>query len=112
MLYAGIVVFATISAYGMRNSWFDLFLLLFFGLVGYVMKRWDIPVAPCLVGMILGPRADTELRRALQISQNDFTVFVTHPISAALLGVALLLVIVPPLMRVRERRRARAAPTL
>ncbi|MFI4925974.1 MAG: tripartite tricarboxylate transporter permease, partial [Vicinamibacteria bacterium] len=112
MLYAGIVVFATISAYGMRNSWFDLCLLLFFGLVGYVMKRWDIPVAPCLVGMILGPRADTELRRALQISQNDFTVFVTHPISAALLGIALLLVVVPPLMRWRERRRARAAPTL
>jgi len=112
MLYAGIVVFATISAYGMRNSWFDLFLLLFFGLVGYVMKRWDIPVAPCLVGMILGPRADTELRRALQISQSDFSVFVTHPISAALLGVALLLVIVPPAMRWRERRRSRAAPTL
>jgi putative tricarboxylic transport membrane protein len=112
MLYAGIVVFATISAYGMRNSWFDLFLLMFFGLVGYVMKRWDIPVAPCLVGMILGPRADTELRRALQISQSDFSVFVTRPISAALLGVALLLVVVPPLMRWRERRRARAAPTL
>jgi len=112
MLYAGIVVFATISAYGMRNSWFDLFLLLLFGLVGYAMKRWEIPVAPCLVGMILGPRADTELRRALQISQSDFSVFVTHPISAALLGVALLLVIVPPAMRWRERRRSRAAPTL
>ncbi|HVJ76082.1 MAG TPA: tripartite tricarboxylate transporter permease [Casimicrobiaceae bacterium] len=112
MLYAGIVVFATISAYGMRNSWFDLFLLAFFGLVGYVMKRFDVPVAPCLVGMILGPRADTELRRALQISQSDFSVFLTRPISAALLAVAVALVVVPAAMRWRDRRRARAQVTL
>lgn len=109
MLYAGIVVFATISAYGMRNSWFDLFLLAFFGLIGYAMKRWDIPVAPCLVGMILGPRADTELRRALQISQSDFSVFVTRPISAALLAIALALIVVPAIARWRRVRRARSA---
>ena len=67
LLYAGIMIFATIGAYGMRNSWFDLFLLLVFGLLGYAMRRWDFPVAPVLIGMILGPRADTELRRALQM---------------------------------------------
>ena len=79
-LYAGIVIFATIGAYGMRNSWFDLLLLWLFGILGYGMRRWDIPVAPVLIGMILGPRADTELRRALQISQSDFSVFLTRPI--------------------------------
>ncbi|CAG0976171.1 hypothetical protein BURK1_01494 [Burkholderiales bacterium] len=108
MLYAGIVVFATIGAYGMRNSWFDLFLLLLFGLLGYAMKRSDIPVAPCLVGMILGPRADTELRRALQISQSDFSVFLTRPISAALLAFAVLLVAAPVLVRRHNARRGRA----
>jgi putative tricarboxylic transport membrane protein len=73
------------------------------------MKRWDIPVAPCLVGMILGPRADTELRRALQISQSDFSVFFTRPISAALLAIALSLVVVPAFMRWRKARRARVS---
>jgi putative tricarboxylic transport membrane protein len=108
MLYAGIVVFATIGAYGMRNSWFDLFLLLLFGLMGYAMKRWDIPIAPCLVGMILGPRADTELRRALQISQSDFSVFFSRPISVALIAIAVAVVVVPAFLRWRAARRARA----
>ena len=108
MLYAGIVVFASIGAYGMRNSWFDLFLLLLFGLMGYAMKRWDIPIAPCLVGMILGPRADTELRRALQISQSDFSVFFSRPISAVLIAIAVAVVVVPAFLRWRAVRRARA----
>jgi putative tricarboxylic transport membrane protein len=104
-LYAGILVFASIGAYGMRNSWFDLLLLLLFGVVGYAMRRWDFPVAPVLVGMILGPRADTELRRALQISQSDFSIFFTRPVSCALIVLAVLLVVVPTFMRWRKRRR-------
>ena len=106
LLYAGIMIFATIGAYGMRNSWFDLFLLLVFGLLGYAMRRWDFPVAPVLIGMILGPRADTELRRALQISQSDFSVFFTRPISCTLIVLSILLVVVPAFLRWRTARRA------
>jgi putative tricarboxylic transport membrane protein len=105
LLYAGIMIFATIGAYGMRNSWFDLFLLLVFGLLGYAMRRWDFPVAPVLIGMILGPRADTELRRALQISQSDFSVFFTRPISCTLIILSVLLVVVPAFLRWRKARR-------
>ena len=105
LLYAGIMIFATIGAYGMRNSWFDLFLLLVFGLLGYAMRRWDFPVAPVLIGMILGPRADTELRRALQISQSDFSVFFTRPISCTLIILSVLLVVVPAFLRWRAARR-------
>ncbi len=105
LLYAGIMIFATIGAYGMRNSWFDLFLLLVFGLLGYAMRRWDFPVAPVLIGMILGPRADTELRRALQISQSDFSVFFTRPISCTLIVLSVLLVVVPAFLRWRKARR-------
>jgi putative tricarboxylic transport membrane protein len=104
LLYAGIVIFATIGAYGMRQSWFDLFLLLLFGLLGYAMRRWDFPVAPVLIGMILGPRADTELRRALQISQSDFSVFFTRPISCTLIVLSVLLVVVPAWLRWRRGR--------
>ena len=106
LLYAGIMIFATIGAYGMRNSWFDLFLLLVFGLLGYAMRRWDFPVAPVLIGMILGPRADTELRRALQISQSDFSVFFTRPISCTLIVLSILLVVVPAFLRWRKARLA------
>jgi putative tricarboxylic transport membrane protein len=109
MLYAGILIFATIGAYGMRNSAFDLLLLLLFGLLGYGMRRWDFPVAPLLIGMILGPRADTELRRALQISQSDFSVFFTRPIACTLIVSSILLIVVPVWLRWRRRRRVPGA---
>ena len=108
LLYAGILIFATLGAYGLRNSWFDLLLLYLIGLVGFLMRRYDIPVAPVIVGMILGPLAESQFRRALSISQGDLSVFVTQPIAAGVLLVAALTVIVPPVWRrVRARRATR-----
>ncbi|MEN3292211.1 MAG: putative tricarboxylic transport rane protein [Burkholderiales bacterium] len=108
LLYGGILIFATLGAYGLRNSWFDLLLLYVIGLVGFVMRRYDIPVAPTIVGMILGPVAEQQLRRALSISQGDPSVFVTHPISATVLAIAAVLVIVPALWRRYAAKRASA----
>jgi putative tricarboxylic transport membrane protein len=105
LLYAGILVFATLGVYSYNQSVFDLGLLLVFGIVGYVMRRFDFPVAPAIIGMILGPLAEENFRRALSITQGDYTVFVTHPISAVLLAIALLIVVAPFLMRLRQRRR-------
>ena len=59
------------------------------------MRRWNIPVAPAVIGLILGPLAETQARRALAISQGDAAVFVTQPISAGILFVSLLLLTVP-----------------
>jgi putative tricarboxylic transport membrane protein len=105
MLYGGILVFATLGVYSYNQSVFDLGLLLVFGVVGYVMRRFDFPVAPAIIGMILGPLAEENFRRALSITQGDYSVFVTHPISAALLAIALLIVVAPALMRLLQRRR-------
>jgi putative tricarboxylic transport membrane protein len=66
------------------------------------MRRWDIPVGPAVIGLILGPLAETQFRRALAISQGDASVFVTQPISAALLAVTVLLLFVPWLLRRRR----------
>ncbi len=99
LLYAGILVFATLGAYSIHQSWVDLAMLYVFGLLGFAMRRWDIPVGPAVIGLILGPLAETQFRRALSISQGDPSVFVTHPISAAFLGITALLVIVPWLVR-------------
>ena len=105
LLYAGILVFATLGVYSLNQSVFDLLLLLIIGIVGYLMRRFDVPVAPCIIGMILGPLAEEQFRRALMISQGDPTVFAIQPISAALLLIAALIMVVPPLLRLRQRRR-------
>jgi putative tricarboxylic transport membrane protein len=106
LLYGGILVFATLGVYSYNQSVFDLGMLFLFGIVGYLMRRFDFPVAPAIIGMILGPLAEENFRRALSIAQGDYSVFVTHPISATLLAIALLIVVAPFLMRLRQRRAA------
>jgi putative tricarboxylic transport membrane protein len=95
LLYAGILVFATLGAYSLHQSVVDLLTLYVFGLLGFVMRRWDIPVAPAIIGLILGPLAETQFRRALAISQGDLSVFITQPIAATVLAVSALLLVVP-----------------
>jgi putative tricarboxylic transport membrane protein len=106
LLYGGILLFATLGAYSLHQSWVDLATLYVFGLLGFAMRRWDIPVAPAIIGLILGPLAETQFRRALAISEGDPSVFLTHPISAALLGLAAAAVLGPWFWR-----RLRRAPT-
>ena len=70
-LYAGILVFATMGAYTLNNNVVDLIMLWIIGLIGFGMRVLDVPVAPCVVGLILGPLAEQQFRRALSISQGD-----------------------------------------
>ena len=107
ILYAGILVFATLGAYSLHQSVVDLITLYVFGLLGFMMRRWGFPVAPAVIGLILGPLAESQFRRALAISQGDPSVFFSHPISAGLLTLTALLVVVPWLVRVVRERRAR-----
>jgi putative tricarboxylic transport membrane protein len=81
-LYAGILIFATIGVYGMRQSAFDLYLMLGIGLLGVVMRRFDFPTAPVIVGMILGPLAEAQMRNALSIGEGHWGVFIERPMSA------------------------------
>jgi putative tricarboxylic transport membrane protein len=105
-LYAGILVFATIGTYGISNSVVDLILLYMIGVIGMFMRRFDFPVAPVVIGMILGPMAEQALRQALTISEGDWSVFVTRPGSAVIMGVAVLALVGP---RIYARWVARAA---
>ena len=98
-LYAGILVFATLGAYSLHQSVVDLVTLLVFGLMGFTMRRFGFPVAPAVIGLILGPLAESQFRRALSISQGDLSVFVTQPISASLLALTALLIVGPYLWR-------------
>ncbi len=102
-LYAGIIVISTAGVYGAANSVFDVGLLFVFGLIGFVMRRFDFPVAPLIVGLILAPMAEQSMRQALTISQGDWFTFFTRPLSGTLMVIAVLLLVVPPLVR-RYRR--------
>ena len=104
--FVGILVFATMGTYTLNNNVVDLVILWIIGILGFGMRVLDVPVAPCVVGLILGPLAEQQFRRALSISQGDPSVFFTHPISLVLLVVAVLLVITPILMRRRQRHAA------
>ena len=104
-LYAGILIFATLGAYSLHQSIVDLLVLVGFGLLGFIMRRHGFPTAPAVIGLILGPMAETQLRRALSISQGDMTVFLTRPLSAVFLVITALLVIVPFAVRHYRRRR-------
>lgn len=98
-LYAGILIFATMGVYGMRQSAFDVFLLYAVGLMGFLMRRYSFPTSPVLVGMILGPLAEEQLRRSLSISEGSPLIFVQHPISATLLAVTVLILVGPFIWR-------------
>jgi putative tricarboxylic transport membrane protein len=65
------------------------------GALGFVMRRFDIPVAPAVVGVILGPVAEDHFRRALQIAQGDYATFVTRPLSGAILALAAIALLAP-----------------
>jgi len=106
LLYGGILVFSTLGVYSLSNSVFDLVLLFLVGIVGFLMRRYDFPVAPAIIGLILGPMAEAQFRRALTISQGDPSVFVTHPLSLTLLVVAALVLIVPAVAAVVRARAA------
>ncbi len=94
-LYGGILVFAAMGVYGMRQSAFDVFLLYAIGLMGFLMRRYGFPTAPVIVGMILGPLAEEQMRRSLSISQGDAMIFLSRPLSGSILVITALLVIGP-----------------
>jgi len=110
LLYGGILVFATIGTYGISQSPVDLLLLYAIGAVGYAMRRFDFPAAPVIIGMILGPLAEQEFRRAMTISQGSLGAFVSpteHPIALALLVLAAAALLWGPLSAAVRRARLR-----
>ena len=98
-LYGGIMVFGIVGVYGLGASELDLAFMVLVGLVGYAMRVYDFPIAPALLGMILGPMAETQLRRALAIGQGSPWTLVESPLSATLLALALAVLLLPTLLR-------------
>jgi putative tricarboxylic transport membrane protein len=102
-LYAGILIFATVGVYGMRQSAFDLFVMYGLALVGVAMRRFDFPIAPVIVGLILGPLAEAQFRNAMSIGEGHWMVFLERPMSATLLAIVALVLITPRVLAWHRR---------
>jgi putative tricarboxylic transport membrane protein len=105
-LYGGILVFSTLGVYAVNGSVTDLLVLYAIGLLGFAMRAADVPIAPAVVGLILGPLAEQQLRRALAISQGDLSILLSSPICVVLLSVAAIVVLSPLVLALARRLRA------
>src|SRR3954467_13208549 len=104
LLFPSIVVFCYIGIYSINNSPGDVIIAAIFGLFGYALVKHDFEPAPMLLGFVLGPLMEENLRRAMLIARGDWTVFFTRPISAVLLGIAIFLLIIASMPKIRRRR--------
>ncbi len=105
VLFPLIILFCLIGVYSMNNVVFDLYVMIFFGAAGYLMRKFGYEPAPLILAYVLGPMLEQNLRQSLLISQGSFMIFITRPISAVFLVAALLLLISNVLPFVKKRRK-------
>jgi putative tricarboxylic transport membrane protein len=105
VLFPLIILFCLIGVYSMNGVVFDLYVMIFFGAVGYLMRKFGYEPAPLILAYVLGPMLEQNLRQSLLISQGSFMIFITRPISATFLVAAFLLLISNALPYVKKRRK-------
>jgi TctA family transporter len=104
VLFPIIMAFCSIGVYSVNSNVYDLYAVAFFGLIGYVLVKLRCEPAPLLLGFVLGPLLEENLRRAMILARGDLTTFVTRPISAVLLAIAAAVLIVVFLPSVKKKR--------
>ena len=95
ILFPFILLFCLIGVYTINNNVFDIYLMLFFGVFGYVARKFEFEVAPFILAVVLGPMMEKAFRQSLIMFQGDFSVFITRPISGVIFGIAILLLVLP-----------------
>jgi putative tricarboxylic transport membrane protein len=111
LLIPALFVLAVVGTYALSNQWFDVVVMLALGAVGFLMMLASIPVYPAVIGVILGPLLESEMRRALVISGGDWSTFVTRPAAATILAVAVIALVTPNILARLKRRRLAASGT-
>ncbi len=108
LLYPSVLMFICIGTYSVSQSVFDIWLVVFFGLLGYFMRIFDWPAAPMLLGFVLGPLMEEHFRRAMLLSRGSFSTFVERPISATVMAITLALLVWGVASAIKQKRRERA----
>lgn len=103
LLYSGILVFGTLGVYSLSGSVTEVLVMYAIGVMGFFMRRYDFPIAPVILGVILGPLMETQARRALTASGDDFSVFFSRPLTVILLVIAVAAFVVPHLPALKKR---------
>jgi putative tricarboxylic transport membrane protein len=103
-LFPAIVLFCAVGVYSTNNNTWDIWMVAIFGVIGYLFIKLGAEPAPLLLGFILGPMMEENLRRALLLSRGDWSVFVTRPLSAGLLAAGVLLLVIVLLPAVKNKR--------
>jgi putative tricarboxylic transport membrane protein len=104
MLFPAIIIFCAIGVYSINNSEFDVVMTALFGVVGYWLGKHDFEPAPMLLGFVLGPLMEENLRRAMLIARGDPSTFITRPISGGLMALAAILLVLAVLPMLRSKR--------
>ena len=100
-----VTLFASLGVYSVNGSYVDLVILYVVGVAGFAMRRFGWPVAPAIIGVILGPLAEQQLRRALAISQGDYGTLVDSPRAVVLFGIAFVVLLAPLVARIARKDR-------
>jgi len=103
-LYPPILMICIVGAFSVNNSVYDIWVMWIFGIFGYFMKKYDIPAAPLVIALVLGPMLEYNLYRALALSLGDISTFFTRPISATLMAITGLMIIAMFFKAVRSKR--------
>jgi len=101
-----IFVLCVVGGYAPTQDMHDVWLMLLFGVVGYLLRKLDYPMAPMVLAIVLGPLAESSLRQSLLLSRGSMTVFFERPISGPIMGIALLLFLLPVFKALQRKRAA------
>ena len=104
LMYPAILIFCCIGVYSLNNSSFEVLLAAGFGLLGFALIQWGFEMTPLLLGFVLGPLMEENLRRAMRYAQGDPMVFIERPLSGGLVAASVLLLVIVLLPMVRRRR--------
>jgi putative tricarboxylic transport membrane protein len=112
VLYPVILVLCVVGGYSLNGSSFDLWLMFAFGLAGFFLRNLDFPAAPAVLGVVLGPLIESTLRQSLAMSQGNWSIFVSRPISGVLVALLTLIALSPAVVWWRRVARNKAAAGL
>jgi putative tricarboxylic transport membrane protein len=101
-----IIVICAIGAYTVHNSMFDVYLMVLFGVAGYVLRKLDYPLAPLVLALVLGDRAESAFRQAMLVSQGDMTIFFSKPLVGGMTTLALFLLFWPLIQTALRKAKA------
>jgi putative tricarboxylic transport membrane protein len=109
VLFPFLLLFCIIGSYSINNSEFDVFIMLIFGIIGYLFKKLEYELVPLVMAFVLGPILETSLRQSLLISGGSISIFFKKPISMSCLIIALLVLISPIILKKSRKMRAKVA---